>query len=51
VDEASSAEGAASAIGHGLRASFVILDLNLPGATGWDLLRGLALAAAGSRRW
>jgi len=26
----------------------VILDLNLPGDTGWDLLRGPALAVAGS---
>ena len=26
----------------------VLLDLNLPGDTGWDLLRGPALAAAGS---
>ena len=26
----------------------VLLDLNLPGDTGWDLVRGPALAAAGS---
>ena len=26
----------------------VLLDLNLPGDTGWDFLRGPALAAAGS---
>ena len=26
----------------------MLLDLNLPGDTGWDLLRGPALAAAGS---
>ena len=26
----------------------MILDLNLPGDTGWDLLRGSSLAAAGS---
>ena len=26
----------------------MILDLNLPGDTGWDLLRGPSLAAAGS---
>jgi two-component system OmpR family response regulator len=48
VDEASSAEGAAAAIEHGLRPGAVILDLNLPGDTGWDLLRGPALTAAGS---
>ena len=48
VDEASSAEGAASAIDDGLRPAVVILDLNLPGDTGWDLLRGQAIAAAGS---
>jgi two-component system NtrC family response regulator len=48
VDEASSAEGAASAIDDGLRPGVVILDLNLPGDTGWDLLRGQAIAAAGS---
>jgi DNA-binding response OmpR family regulator len=48
VDEASSAEGAARAIENGLRPGVVILDLNLPGDTGWDLLRGPALAAAGS---
>jgi DNA-binding response OmpR family regulator len=48
VDEASSAEAAASAIEHGLRPGVVMLDLNLPGDTGWDLLRGPALEAAGS---
>ena len=30
------------------RPGLVLLDLNLPGDTGWDLLRGPALAAAGS---
>ena len=48
VDEASSAEGAGSAIEQGLRPDIVLLDLNLPGDTGWDLLRGPALEAAGS---
>jgi two-component system KDP operon response regulator KdpE len=48
VDEASSAEGAASALGDGLRPDVVLLDLNLPGDTGWDLLRGVELTAAGS---
>jgi DNA-binding response OmpR family regulator len=48
VDEAASAEDAAAAIAGGLRPDIVLLDLNLPGDTGWDLLRGPALAAAGS---
>ena len=48
VDEASSAEGAATLIEEGLRPGVVLLDLNLPGDTGWDLLRGPALEAAGS---
>ena len=48
VDEASSAEGAARAIENGLCPGVVILDLNLPGDTGWDLLRGPALEVAGS---
>ena len=48
VDEASSAEAAAKVIEDGLRPGVVLLDLNLPGDTGWDLLRGPALEAAGS---
>lgn len=48
VDEAASAEDAVTALGRGLRPGVVLLDLNLPGDTGWDLLRGPALAAAGS---
>ena len=36
------------ALERGLRPALVLLDLNLPGDTGWDLLRGPALAAAGS---
>jgi len=48
VDEAASAEAAGTAIADGLRPDVVLLDLNLPGDTGWDLLRGPALAAAGS---
>jgi DNA-binding response OmpR family regulator len=48
VVEASSAEDATSAIETGLRPDVVLLDLNLPGQTGWDLLRGQAMAAAGS---
>lgn len=48
VDEAPSAEAAATALDGGLRPEIVLLDLNLPGGTGWDLLRQLALAVAGS---
>jgi DNA-binding response OmpR family regulator len=43
VTEASSAEGAALALSTGPRPSLVLLDINLPGETGWDLLRGGAL--------
>jgi DNA-binding response OmpR family regulator len=48
VVEAASAEDATERLGEGVRPSVVLLDLNLPGDTGWDLLRGPALAAAGS---
>ena len=48
VDEAASAEAAMTAVDGGLRPDLVLLDLNLPGDTGWDLLRGPALQAAGS---
>ncbi|MGZ8562251.1 MAG: response regulator [Candidatus Limnocylindria bacterium] len=48
VDEAASAEEAVEALERGLRPRLVLLDLNLPGDTGWDLLRGSSLAAAGS---
>jgi len=48
VEEAASAEDASEALEGGLRPSLVLLDLNLPGGTGWDLLRGSSLAAAGS---
>jgi DNA-binding response OmpR family regulator len=48
VDEAASAEGAAAALDEGLKPGIVLLDLNLPGGTGWDLLRQPALMAAGS---
>ena len=47
VAEADSAEAAVEALDGGLRPDVVILDLNLPGDTGWDLLRGPALDAAG----
>ena len=48
VDEAATAEDATRALAEGLRPGLVLLDLNLPGDTGWDLVRGPALAAAGS---
>ena len=48
VAEADSAESAADQLRDGLRPSIVVLDLNLPGETGWDLLRGSELSAAGS---
>jgi DNA-binding response OmpR family regulator len=48
VDEAVSAEEAEALLLGGNRPGVVILDLNLPGNTGWDLLRAPALAAAGS---
>jgi len=48
VDEAASAEAAGSVLEGGLRPDLVLLDLNLPGDTGWDLLRGSSLATAGS---
>jgi two-component system C4-dicarboxylate transport response regulator DctD len=34
-----SAEDASEHLSHGLRPGLVFLDLNLPGASGWDLLR------------
>src|SRR5690349_18585076 len=48
VSEAASAEAAADVLGGGLRPDVVVLDVNLPGDTGWDLLRGPALESAGS---
>jgi DNA-binding response OmpR family regulator len=50
VEEAASAEAAAGVLEGGLRPDLVILDLNLPGDTGWEFLRGPSLAAAGSPR-
>lgn len=48
VEEAASAEAAVGALAGGIRPGIVILDVNLPGDNGWDLLRGPALVAAGS---
>jgi DNA-binding response OmpR family regulator len=48
VVEASSAEEAVQRLERGLRPVLLLLDLNLPGGTGWDVLRSPSLAAAGS---
>jgi CheY-like chemotaxis protein len=48
VEEAVSAEDAVDALAGGLRPRLVLLDLNLPGATGWDFLREAELVKAGS---
>jgi len=48
VDEAASAEDAERLLAEGARPGVIVLDINLPGATGWDLLRGAALDRAGS---
>ena len=45
---AGSSEEAVRQLESGLRPSIVILDVNLPGDTGWALMRGASLAAAGS---
>ena len=47
IREAASAEEAADALRDGLRPALVLLDINLPGETGWSLLRGDALVGAG----
>ncbi len=47
VEEAASAEEAADQLSGGLRPRLVLLDLNLPGGTGWDLLRSAAFSVAG----
>jgi DNA-binding response OmpR family regulator len=48
VVEVASAEDAVAALGRGLRPRLVLLDLHLPGASGWDFLREDGLVAAGS---
>jgi DNA-binding response OmpR family regulator len=48
VVEAASAEAAIELLGRGLRPRLVLLDLQLPGATGWDFLREADLTSAGS---
>ena len=47
IHEAASAEDAVEVLQAGLRPGLVLLDINLPGDTGWSLLRGPTLAAAG----
>lgn len=47
VVEASCAEEATDVLQHGLRPALVILDVNLPGDTGWDLVRSSAMRRAG----
>lgn len=48
VAVAGSVEEAARRLDGGLRPGLVLLDVNLPGDTGWALMRGPSLAAAGS---
>ncbi len=47
VIESPSVEDARLRLDGGLRPSLVLLDLNLPGETGWSLLRDDRLRAAG----
>ena len=48
VVQVDSSEDAAARLRAGLRPTIVLLDINLPGETGWSLLRGTDLAVAGS---
>jgi DNA-binding response OmpR family regulator len=48
IAEAASAEAAAELLANGVRPALVLLDLNLPGKTGWDFLRSSSLGAAGN---
>jgi DNA-binding response OmpR family regulator len=47
VEETGSTEAAITALSDGLRPSLVLLDINLPGSSGWDLLRHSAYEDAG----
>jgi DNA-binding response OmpR family regulator len=47
VTVAPSAEAAVDHLGDGLRPDIVLLDINLPGETGWSVLRSDAFEAAG----
>jgi DNA-binding response OmpR family regulator len=48
VLEAETAEEAEAALDAGVAPSMVLLDLNLPGNTGWELLRSPRFAAPGA---
>jgi CheY-like chemotaxis protein len=48
VIEARSAEDAVTCLDRGPRPDVVLLDINLPGDTGWDLLRAGPLAGRGA---
>jgi CheY-like chemotaxis protein len=48
IVEAASAEDAGESLRGGLRPSLILLDLNLPGETGWEFLRHHDLASAGN---
>lgn len=47
VEIAGSTEETIAALERGLRPSLVLLDINLPGETGWSVLRSAAFDAAG----
>jgi DNA-binding response OmpR family regulator len=47
VTVAPTAESATDLLGTGLRPDIVLLDINLPGETGWSVLRSEAFEAAG----
>jgi DNA-binding response OmpR family regulator len=47
VTDVASTEDALGALDEGLKPSLVLLDVNLPGDTGWALLRSPAMARAG----
>lgn len=48
VEVVGSEEAAVEALQSGLRPAVVLLDINLPGESGWSLLRSGSLSAAGS---
>ena len=47
VTVAETAEAATDLLGEGLRPDIVLLDINLPGETGWSVLRSQVFEAAG----
>lgn len=48
VTLAPTAEAAMASLASGLRPDIVLLDINLPGETGWSVVRSEALRAAGN---